>query len=139
MENVMVAVDGSADAERALKMAVEIAKGTGASLTLVTVFDADYGSLVDYTLTARERTSSAMQEAKKMVEDMGAAIEGVRAVDTMLETGHAADVLCKVAAERKPTLLVMGNRGMRRLERFLLGSVSERVVKYATVPVLVVR
>jgi nucleotide-binding universal stress UspA family protein len=56
-----------------------------------------------------------------------------------LETGDPAHRLLEVAEEREADLIVVGSQGLSAIDRFLLGSVSEKVLRYAECSVLVVR
>jgi nucleotide-binding universal stress UspA family protein len=58
---------------------------------------------------------------------------------TRLETGQPRDVICHVAQEESPDLLVIGSRGLGSVERLMLGSVSDYVLHHCPVPILVVR
>jgi nucleotide-binding universal stress UspA family protein len=72
-----------------------------------------------------------------------------RTVQQLIKAGFTAEPVCKlgdpaeeimnVASKRQADLIVMGAKGLGTLDRILLGSVSTRVVQYATCPVLVVR
>jgi nucleotide-binding universal stress UspA family protein len=77
--------------------------------------------------------------ARVRLEDWGerARQAGAR-VETRLEPGAASRSITRVAGEHRPTLAVVGRRGHARLAHVLLGSVSERVVRLAPCPVLVV-
>ncbi len=55
-----------------------------------------------------------------------------------IQVGHPAEVLVRVAREEGFDLIVLGRRGLTPVQRWMLGSVSERVLRYAHCPVLVV-
>lgn len=58
---------------------------------------------------------------------------------TRLEIGQPRDVICVVAKEESPDLLILGSRGLGSVERLMLGSVSDYVLHHCASPVLVVR
>jgi len=60
-------------------------------------------------------------------------------MSTRIVAGHAAEEIIREATEQKADLIVMGRRGGSRIERWLLGSVSKRVLSYAPCSVAVVR
>jgi len=60
-------------------------------------------------------------------------------VDRVIIEGRPAEDILKLAGERKTDLIVVGGIGVTGLEKFLLGSVAEKVVRNSKVPVLVVR
>lgn len=80
------------------------------------------------------------QTAKVMVEDCAKTLTqaGYR-VDQLPKLGNPADEILNIAQERKADLIVTGAKGLGAIGRFLLGSVSTRVVQHATCSVLVVR
>ena len=59
--------------------------------------------------------------------------------DSLSVRGHAAEQICRLAEEKAVDLVVVGSRGSSSLSRFILGSVSEQVVKHAVAPVLIVK
>jgi nucleotide-binding universal stress UspA family protein len=61
------------------------------------------------------------------------------AIETMLAWGNPADVIVEKAREKEYNLIVMGSRGLGAISGLLLGSVSDRVVKLAPCPVLIIR
>ncbi|MBI1744205.1 universal stress protein [Candidatus Acetothermia bacterium] len=64
---------------------------------------------------------------------------GLDEVDGLVEEGHPAETILRYAKENKIDLIVMGTHGRRGLNRILLGSVAEEVVRRSPVPVITVR
>jgi nucleotide-binding universal stress UspA family protein len=64
---------------------------------------------------------------------------GTVPVQEVIEEGEAAEAICREAAERHADVIVVGSHGRTGVRRLFLGSVSERVVRHAPCPVLVVR
>jgi nucleotide-binding universal stress UspA family protein len=60
-------------------------------------------------------------------------------IDTLLETGDAREKILAAAKENSADIIVIGSRGMGKISRLLLGSVSQSVVQNAKIPVLVVK
>lgn len=60
-------------------------------------------------------------------------------MDTRIMPGHPAEILTHLAEEGKYNLLIVADKGLSGVKRFLLGSVSEAVVRYAKCPVLIVK
>jgi nucleotide-binding universal stress UspA family protein len=139
MRSIVVGTDGSKDAELAIERAAEIAKGTGARVDLVTV-------LHDPTFHEPIASSARMGDV-----DIGDVAEGVLArgarrleetgleVETHTRQGDPARALIEIADELDADLIVVGARGRTSLERFLLGSVSNKLSHYAGRSVMVVR
>jgi nucleotide-binding universal stress UspA family protein len=142
-KQILVPVDGSQTALRAVREAVGIAKGFGSHLFLVHVMDpypylgasADYAlGQADYLAAATAHANSALAAASDIVTQAGLAYESA-VVD-----GHAAeDGILHTLQTCGADLIVMGSHGRRGLEKLLLGSVTQRVLQEARVPVMVVR
>jgi len=62
-----------------------------------------------------------------------------RVFDYEIVVGQPADEICKKAKDGGYDLLVMGNRGLGEIKGYLMGSVSNRVIRHAVCPVLIVR
>lgn len=138
VEEVVVPTDGSDTAERAADLAAAFAAATGARLHAVHVVDlgilweeADVGRVVD-TL------QDAGQRAVDRVADR-ATEAGVDRVETAVLQGTPHREVVDYAADHDADLVVIGTHGRSGLERYLLGSVAERVVRLSDTPVLAVR
>jgi nucleotide-binding universal stress UspA family protein len=140
---ILVATDGSEEAELAAATAVGLAKEGGSELHVLHVGPGlPLYELPDYPAHFEEVVEDQKQEAQRIldeqvrrVEDLGAAVAAAhlemdeRPARAIVETGE------KLGAG----LVVMGSRGLGGLRRALMGSVSSSVVHYAHCPVLVVR
>ncbi|MEJ2182955.1 MAG: universal stress protein [Nitrospirota bacterium] len=139
MKKILVAHDGSKLSDKALKRAVEIAVAMSSSLTVLSVIpelyltelsDIDRGRIVE-ALT--EETKTAMEKVR-----ISLASKPVEA-KTIIRQGPAAEKILETAQKMKVDLLVVGSHGRHGARKFLLGSVSSKVVDHATCPVLVVK
>ena len=137
-EEILVATDGSPTARRAVDHAVELAADFDAHLYVVYVVDATaYGfadarsDLVRDALT--DEGEAAVESAVEAAEAAGVEAESV------VVTGSPARDIVAYATDHGVDLLVVGTHGHRGLDRLLLGSVAERVVRTAPMPVLTVR
>ncbi|MDQ7842300.1 MAG: universal stress protein [Armatimonadota bacterium] len=135
---ILYATDGSSHARKALDWVVDIARRRRARVIVVTAYEPiprELGSPYLEELMARRpaeaRATAAEAEAVLRREGIDHELE-------VLE-GPAADAILRVARTRRCDLIVMGSRGLGRLEVALLGSVSQRVVQEAPCPVLIVR
>lgn len=133
--HILVALDGSADSKTALRHAVALARDQNAKLTLMTVVPhvpTPVGPGVAPPPETDESHNAIIKEAlAEIPKDIG--------VTTRLEHGEIADTILKLVATEDYDLLVMGSHGHSRVHRALLGSVSERVLHKAAVPVLMLR
>jgi len=138
-DRILVPTDGSEGVERVLDEAVELAELTGATIHGLYVVDArDYSTLPEAKwLSIAEELESAGEKALETVTDRAEAA-GVD-VTTTIERGVPHEQILEAADTNDTDLLAMGTHGRSGLNRFLLGSVTEKVVRGADVPVLVVR
>lgn len=129
---VLVATDGSEGAREAETMAIEWAGALGASIHGLYV--------VELALSGSAEVEAALEsEGERVVEDMTARGEDAGVdVTTAVESGVPHEVIREQADERDADLIVLGARGRGGIERAFLGSVSERTIRTATKPVLVV-
>ena len=119
-ERILVGTDGSETAAKAVERAAELAKATGATLTIASAGDAAYAQGVVDAAAARHR-------------DIGPA------VDTKVLSGDPATALIVEAEANGYDLLVVGNKGMTGATRFFLGSVPNKVSHHAPCALLIVR
>jgi len=133
--NILVALDGSADSRTALRHAVTLARDQHARLTLLTV--------VPHTATP---VGPGVAPPPETAESHNEIIKGALGeiprdvgVTTRIERGEIAPTILKAVAADRYDLVVMGSHGHSRVHRALLGSVSERVLHKADVPVLMLR
>jgi nucleotide-binding universal stress UspA family protein len=139
-QNILVAIDGSPDADQALTQAVDLAESEHARLTLfsavVTPNAAAYlggGAGVAATLArdAAVETDTILRSAVRRVPD-GVSVTSVQA------GGPAGPALIDQIKNGSHDLVVMGSRGRGALRSVLLGSVSHHVLHHSRAPVLVV-
>ncbi len=133
--HILVALDGSADSLTALRHAVTLAREQNAKLTLLSVVPhqpTPVGPGVAPPPETDETHGDIIKEALELVpRDVG--------VTTRLEHGDVPTTILKTVGEDRYDLLVMGSHGHSRVHRALLGSVSEKVLHKAAVPVLMLR
>lgn len=139
IRHILVPVDGSESSRHALAHAIGLAEAFGAQLTLLEVIEAQ-GPLPTYDEKpppGETREHWLSEERFEPLRDLFEAtdVEWTRRV----ERGYPAEVICDVAERDGHDLIVMGHRGMSAVGRFLMGSVSDRVVKHAPCNVTVVR
>ena len=139
---IVVPTDFSECSEEAWALARRVAGALSSEVVLVHVFVEPifYG---DPSIAA-DTTWQLFERSRKWVEDelekwaAAARAEGT-AARTILLTGSAQDAIVKLATDERAELIVMGTHGRTGLNRALLGSVADRVVRLAPCPVLTVR
>ncbi len=140
MQSIIVGTDGSPSAEVAVRRAIEVAKGSGAVVHLVTAFP-DVPSYRERIGSSAKRDPINLREVAESVLARAAGeltSQGVE-VETSAREGDAAKVILDVAQEQNADLIVVGARGLTGFERFLLGSVSSKLSHHATCSVMIVR
>ena len=142
-KHILVPVDGSETSLQAVSKAAELAKAFNSEVTAVYVLD-PYpftGVGADFAYGQAQYLSAATAEANKALEDVTERMKdtGVT-VKTLVGEGHALhEGIVRVGENGGADLIVMGSHGRRGLEKLVLGSVAQRVLQTAKVPVLVVR
>ena len=141
---IVVGTDGSETAGEAVRQAIDLAKLSEATLSIVSAYEPvskrrvegeklDAPADVQYEINPREDVNlvldTAAAEARK---------EGVE-VQTHPVEGDPADAILNVAEESKADLIVVGNKGMTGARRFLLGSVPNNVSHHAPCSVLIIQ
>jgi nucleotide-binding universal stress UspA family protein len=142
MDTILFATDGSPSAKAAADEALELAKATGWSLRVITVWRTPiltgYGFapvpyMPELAEIEREHAGKVAQEAVEAFEAAGLEATGE------IRHGNASDEICAAAAETGARLIVIGAHGWGALQRLVFGSVSTAVLHHAECPVLVVR
>ncbi len=135
-DTVVVATDGSESVERAVAVALDLAERFGATVRAVSVVDA--GDVDASPEELRDDLRDAMTDrAREALEDVREHASGE--VVTAVREGRPADEITAYAREHDADVVAMGTRGRHGENRFLIGSVAERVVRTCPVPVLTVR
>ena len=140
MQTVVVGTDGSPNAETAVRRAIEIAKGIGATLHVVTAYPKDptFGESIASS-AKRDRINLRDVADGVLARAEGEAVaQGVEVVTDARE-GDPTQVILDVAKEQDADLIVVGARGLTGLRRFLLGNVSSKLAHYADSSLLIVR
>jgi nucleotide-binding universal stress UspA family protein len=138
-KKIMIATDGSVCSRIAASKGIELARLSGGTVYAVYVVSTEYFSsmAVDFDW---ERMHEALKKegfrAVNSVKGIGE-LEKVNVKCILLE-GHPAAELLRYAEEEKMDLIVMGTLGRTGIDRLLLGSAAENVVRHSKVPVMVV-
>jgi nucleotide-binding universal stress UspA family protein len=137
-ERILVAIDGSQGAQRALTKAIELAQLTGASLTALAV----EGPLPAYAATIGEVDEVKRQKDTFFTQVGQTAREQAEAVGVQIDVdvrpGHAAELITSYARDHRADLIVVGHKG-HFLGDYLLGSTADRVAHHAHCPVMIVK
>jgi len=139
---ILVPLDGSPRARRALPLAARIARASGGSVILFSVLEpAIQGAW--RTQLVPVQMENRMVERKGMTAELTrqAASEALRGVETTVEIaeGFPAPLILERAEERQADLIVLCSHGRTGLTRWALGSVAQKVASRSAIPVLIVR
>jgi nucleotide-binding universal stress UspA family protein len=139
---IMVATDGSEHSAKAVDHAIELCKSSGAELLAVSVINMDAISFmedsdrdvyfeVQYAL--EKRANDILNEVEKKANKENVLVKKI------IQVGDPAEVVVELAKREDADLIVIGTRGLLGVKRVVLGSHAEKIVRWASVPVLVVR
>jgi nucleotide-binding universal stress UspA family protein len=141
---LLMPVDGSEGARRAVRVAGELAEKFDAAITLLHVVEIRPGLMaggeVAGMVGAEALVEQGYEQAKQILADARAdlALPAERVTEEVL-SGHPAETICRTAKQGDYDLIVVGSRGLSQVAAFFLGSVSDRVSHHAPCSVLIVR
>jgi len=146
-KRIMVAIDESFMTNKVLDTAIELAKANGAQLAICHAVDETIFAQREVEMMLPNSVGKAEYRMRLGAQGfLGKAAEKARAAGVEAETKlieseqkHVSDMLADGATEWNADLLVVGSHGRRGVERFFVGSVAERLVRKATVSLLLVR
>jgi nucleotide-binding universal stress UspA family protein len=141
---ILVGTDGSPTATQAVREAAEIAKSSKGELLILCVFEppapAELRRVAEsapeeiaWRITGTAAAEEVLAKAAKEAETVG-----VKAT-TRYEPGEPADMLIDIAEKEKVGLIIVGNKGMKGVKRFLSGSVPNKVSHHAPCDVLIIK
>jgi nucleotide-binding universal stress UspA family protein len=147
-QQIIIAIDGSELAHKALEHGLALAKLAGAKATVVTVTDPSVmllsgGEMVQIdTVTLVEDMDKAKAESSRRLLDNAtatAAAAGVTISTLHRKDSETADGILEAATSTGADLIVMGSHGRSGLEQLLLGSQAAKILGRSAIPVLIVK
>jgi len=129
ISKILVPIDGSEGAEKALQYAVLLAKKADAEITLLYVQDLDLFKL---------KPEMAKDIGTRILSKAADQVKGVE-LDRRLESGDPAKMIIQTAKKGDYHLIIMGSKGQSVIRRLLIGSVSDHIIHYTDRSVLLVR
>jgi len=145
---ILVPVDGSPSSLHAVESAAKmVVEGCARELTIlhVTLYPKDvlmvegFSSRFDYPQFQQEVMEKINEVGRQIIEKAKAKVPPEVPVTSRLENGPPAETICEVAEKGGFDLIVIGHRGLGRIQRLLLGSVSTKVTTIAPCSVLVIK
>ncbi|PJZ70239.1 universal stress protein UspA [Leptospira perolatii] len=139
LKKILVPVDGSDPSDRALDWALHLALVSKAEVLILEVVE-DFGPLPGRYEAPPEGKDRVQWLSEKRFEHAHKLLDHseVKWTRKVVE-GYPAEEICKMAEKEKSDLIVIGSRGRSAIGRFIVGSVSDRVVHHAPCAVTVVR
>ncbi len=153
MNNILIAVDGSQRSLEAVKKVVDLFKSRNFDITVITILQEEESSVYDVphaassTMSAEtmqelrdKRKEEAKETGRKIVDEAASIFENIgRDVNQVIRLGDPADEICDYAEQNNIDMIVLADKGRGGVQRFLLGSISDKVVRHADTSVLVVK
>jgi nucleotide-binding universal stress UspA family protein len=133
---IMIPLDGSSLAERALPMGVKFAEGTGGKLILYRVVPY-FTVLAADPLLYEEMNRLGEDEALAYLRQIRKEVTSPLPTETICEVGSAAESILQYASDSDVDLIVMSSHGRSGLNRWVYGSVAERIMSQAPCPTLI--
>jgi len=141
-KRILIATDGSDKSKKAAEEGIELAKALGAQVVALNVVNE-----VVIASAVRQLGSDRKEVETKLKAAGGKAVDDIKAmgtkagvgVDTIVRIGAPANAVIDVAESEKTDLIIMGSHGESGVSKLLIGSVVQKVLYWATIPVLVVR
>lgn len=145
-KKILVPTDGSEPSERAGKYAISVADLNSADIILLNAINTDYLDALPQKDLNEKIDEGLREEAKEIVEKFKKRIEDEKCNGnckninwiSIIRPGKPEDVILEVAEDENVDQIIMGKSGKNAIERFLLGSTTERVVREASVTVNVI-
>ena len=145
-KKILVPVDGSESAWRALEQAAALACKFEGELLVMTVIQPynnaallavplDHNIISQSNADLEEVGKEILARAREKVTETGFA----GAADYRIELGHPSERILTISKAEKADAIVLGSRGLSGLAEFFLGSVSTKISQYSNIPVLIVK
>ncbi len=140
VKKILIATDGSEYTKNAVDYGIDLAKNTEAKLYTIYVIDTAAFASIPMDAAWESMYELLKQEGDEATKYVAERAEGEGlSIERLTIEGHPAEEIIKFAEKNSINLIVMGTLGKSGLDRFLLGSVAEKVVRNSKIPVLVVR
>ena len=141
IQHILVAIDGSETSRKAARFAHDLAQQIQARITLLFVLEPPrmvaLGFLDSELITGDQHSPEDLEKIRRMLDELAADLPRTQ-VEKVVEIGRPADTIVEQANKLGADHIVVGARGLNAGGKWLLGSVSDRVIQHAGRPVTVV-
>jgi nucleotide-binding universal stress UspA family protein len=136
-KRILIGFDGSSQSEKATEIGLSLAQSLDSKVLLFAVArPPEPATMVELSAMlddAREHFEEKFKKVEQRAKDLEVELE------TDIVAGHPVEQIVHRAEADRVDLIVLGRRGMSRFEKMIVGSTSEKVLRYAHCPVMVVR
>ncbi len=140
LRRVLLAIEGLDDAEAAIRFFKKKPFKNPVEITVLTVLPFTHPIWTERVSDTQSMKEMALRSASRFVEDVAAQLSTVQYRATPVTTiGSPVHAILQHATDMKMDLILLGSRGRKGASRFLLGSVSHKVLHLAPYPVLIIR
>jgi len=137
-KKILIATDGSEKNKSAVEEAVKIARACGSTVYAIYVMDESLMKSAIEVPIAENLYKRIREEGEEAVNWVKENAQGVN-LETFILSGRPARAIAEFAEQKEVDLIVVGTQGKSGIERFLLGSVADEVIRTAGCPVLTIR
>ena len=137
MKKILVPVDGSDSAVKAVKQAIEIAQGCGAKISFLYV--SNVNQLAINACLSEAILDAVTKAGNEILDQAMSMVPGGIEKEAFSQSGSPAVTILDMIEKEKVDLVVMGSRGLGVVKGVLLGSVSQYIIEQAECPVLIVK
>jgi nucleotide-binding universal stress UspA family protein len=138
IRKILIAIDGEPVAAHAAEMGFELAQSLGAEVALIHGVDTALGYALQSGVSSSQLIAEAERDGRRLLASVAQRSPLQPRPLEFLQIGKPSVEIVKAAAEWPADLIVIGSHGRRGIERAMLGSVAEAVLRHAPCPVLVV-
>lgn len=140
-KRILIATDGSENAAKAVTHGIDIAKKTGAEVHVIYITSTEHAvttrTVMGWTDSFEKYLEEIGKEALAYATEIGEKA-GIK-VEPVFRKGRPAEEILDYAEENNIDLIIMGTQGLTGIKKFLIGSVTEKVLRHSKVPVMIVR
>lgn len=142
-QRILIPLDGSTRAERAIPVAARLARASGGSIILVRVASKSPGfwpSVEQQAILVQQALDADFAAAERYLADVAASfeMEGIP-IEIAVRFGPTVSTILEVAADSQADLIVMCSHGYTGIRRRIMGSIAEKLAREASIPMLVLR
>ncbi len=140
MDKLLLATDGSKHSKNTIEQAIKLAKKFATEVTILYVIEVNPQQGYDFFASYRTKEQELINTAEEVLKNAANTFEkqGIK-VNTRLEKGNPADIICDIAQKESFDLVILGGRGLGKIGGVLLGSVSNAVANCLEKNLLIVK